>query len=96
MSPYMNDLMTGVIVASTAFAGLTMVMLGYVHSKQLLVKASRLSLGCGIVAVMFAILWFYFGQLEFFAAAAVILLLIQMFAAWMAVDELMRFWEQNR
>ena len=95
MSAYMNDLMMGVIVASTAFAGLTMVMFSYVNNRQLLVKASRWSLGCGIVAVLFAILWFYLGQLEWIAGLAIILLLIQMLAAWTAIDTLLRFWERR-
>jgi hypothetical protein len=96
MVAHVNDLMMGVIVAATAFSGLTAVMFGYIAKKRSLVRAARLSLGCGIVAVLFAIAWFYLGQLELVAGVAVVLLLFQMFAAWTAVDASLRFWERRR
>jgi hypothetical protein len=87
MVAYANDLMAGVIVAASAFAGLTVVMFAYIVNSKSLVRIGKVSFICGILVVVFAILWFYFGQIWWVSVIAVVLLIVQMYAAWTALEK---------
>lgn len=62
---YENELMMGVIVASTAFCGLTGVVIGQVKEAKMscfMIKPLKIVLSisflCGVLAVLLAIIWF--------------------------------------
>ncbi|GEM_PF-3587834 len=60
---YLGDLMTGVLIASTAFCGLTGILIGQIKQGGLAtvrgaVGAISASFILGVIAILFAIIWF--------------------------------------
>jgi hypothetical protein len=96
MLGYANDLAMAVIVASSAFAGVTVVMLGRVADRKLIAGVSRLSLGSGIFAVASAIAWFLWGQIDAILYISVVFLLFQIYTAWATVDSVLQFWARKQ
>ena len=65
INPYLGDLMMGVLVASTAFCGLTGVVIGQIKESNMIAFSRKqmklilsVSFVLGVGAVLLAILWF--------------------------------------
>lgn len=85
MLGYASTLMSIVIGAAIAFAALTAVMFGGSgHTK--FVVLSRLSVACGILAMVLGLCWFLWGQVETIAYLAVLALLFQIITSWPVIE----------
>ena len=65
MNEYLGDLMMGVLIASTAFCGLTGVVIGQIRERESEIARRKAMVGFlsasfffGVIAILFTIMWF--------------------------------------